>query len=122
MLRRIRTVLIWLVSLYLAWLFLNQGVVKFDQEGFWTAAFERWGYPEWLRILVGGIETLGGILLLVPRVATYAALGVAAVMIGAIVTRAGDGRWVDVAWNTLYLSALLWIAYERRPKAEGVLT
>lgn len=120
--RRIRLVIAWCLGIYLAKMFVPMGWVKFDADGFWTGAFERWGYPVWLRWLVGAIEVAGGILLLVPWVASYAALSVGVVMVGALVTRLGDARYVDVAWISSYLLALLWIAYEwwpyRRPRPE----
>ena len=112
--QRIRWTLVWLVSLYLAWMYVRMGLVKFNPEGFWTAAFERWGYPVWLRLAVGTIETVGGALLLVPWTATYSALAVAAVMVGAWITRFSDGWMGDVAWITAYLAALLWVAFEWR--------
>jgi uncharacterized membrane protein YphA (DoxX/SURF4 family) len=121
--RRLRLVAAWCLGAYLAWMYVEMGWVKFDANGFWTGAFERWGYPVWLRWLVGAVEVAGGILLLVPWVASYAALGVGLVMVGAWVTRMGDGRFVDVAWISLYLAGLLWIAFEwwpyRRPRLTG---
>jgi hypothetical protein len=40
----------WLVGLYLARMYVEMGWVKFDPDGFWTEAFESWGYPVWLRL------------------------------------------------------------------------
>ena len=57
---------------------------------------------------------MGGAALVLPWVASYGALAVAAVMGGAAVTRALDGRFVDVAWILVFLVALLWIAWEWR--------
>jgi putative oxidoreductase len=88
------------------------GWVKFDPEGFWTAAFARWGYPAWFRVLIGGLEVAGGVCLVVPWTAGYGALVLALVMLGAWGTRAHDGRWVDVAWISAYLLGLAWIGYE----------
>lgn len=105
-----------------AWLglmFLRMGVVKLDPDGFWTAAFERWGYPVWLRVAVGAVEAAGGPLLVVPWLASWAGLALAGVMVGAGLTRAGDGRWVDVAWIAFYLAGCLWIAWEWRGLALG---
>ena len=111
-LKRLRLLGAWCLSLYLAHMYVAMGWIKFDPNGFWTAAFERWGYPIWLRWLVGLIEVVGGSLLLVPWVASYAAGAVALVMAGAWMTRARDGWFVDVAWITAYLLALSWIAFE----------
>lgn len=118
--KRFRLVVAWCLGLYLALIYVQMGRIKFDPNGFWTAAFESWGYPVWLRWLVGGIEVGCGALLLIPWVASYAAVGLSIVMAGAWVTRTRDGQYVDVAWLTGYLCALVWIAFEwwsfRRPR------
>ena len=67
----LKEVLLWAASLYLAWLFIQQGYVKFDAEGFWSGAFERWGYPVWFMFLIGFLECLGAILILIPRTGAY---------------------------------------------------
>jgi uncharacterized membrane protein YphA (DoxX/SURF4 family) len=90
------------------------GWEKFDPDGFWTAAFERLGYPAWLRVLVGGIEVVAGVGLLVPRLATYAAGALSIVLVGAWLTRFTDGRFTDVAWLSVYLALAGWIAIEFR--------
>jgi len=112
--KRVRLLIAWLLGLYLARLYVTMGWIKFDPHGFWTAAFEHWGYPAWLRVVVGGIEVGGGAMLIVPWTATVGALALAAVMVGAWVTRYLDARYVDVAWISGYLATLLWIAYEWR--------
>lgn len=110
--KRLRLVLSYLAALYLARMYLGMGWVKFDPEGFWTGAFERWGYPVWLRLAVGAAEVGGAILLILPWTASYGAGLLLAVMLGAWVTRLVDGRMVDVAWITLYMAALTWIGWE----------
>lgn len=110
--RRTRWLGAWLLGLYLARMYVEMGWVKFDPDGFWTAAFEAWGYPSWLRVSVGAIEVIGGILLVVPWLASYGGIAVSAVMVGAWGTRAHDGRWVDVAWLSAYILGLVWITYE----------
>ena len=123
MIKKIRLVVLWLVGAYLAQMFFKMGWVKFDPEGFWTAAFDRWNYPAWLRILVGGVEVAGALLLLVPWVASYGAISLFVIMLGAWITRFSGGRMTDVMWITLYMAALAWAAYEwwflRRPRLGG---
>ena len=118
--KRIRLTAAWLVGLYLAFMYVRMGWIKFDPEGFFSPAFERWGYPDWLRIVVGAVETAGGLAILIPWVASWGGLALAGVMVGAWVTRLNDGNLVDVAWITAYLLALIWIAWEwwgwRRPR------
>ena len=112
--QRLRLIAAWCLGLYLAWLYVRMGWIKFDPKGFWTAAFVRWGYPPWMRIAVGAVEVVGGVMLLLPWTATVGALALAAVMAGAWLTRYLDGRYVDVAWISAYFVGLLWIAYEWR--------
>ncbi|MEM7414322.1 MAG: DoxX family protein [Gemmatimonadota bacterium] len=118
--KRVRLVVCWVLGLYLAYLFVIQGWDKFDPEGMWAGPFEEWGYPVWLRIVVGGVEVVGGIALLVPWVATWGGVSLAVIMTGAGVTRASGGHWVDVAWIVLYAVVCVWIAWEwrawRRPR------
>ena len=112
--KRARLAVAWLLGLYLANMYIRMGWIKFDPDGFWTAAFAHWGYPAWLRVSVGWIEVAGGAMLLIPWTATAGALAVASVMGGAWITRYLDGRYVDVAWISCYFVALMWIAYEWR--------
>ena len=110
--RRSRLLASWILGLYLARLYIEMGWVKFDPEGFFARAFVRWGYPTWLRLAVGAVEVAGGAMLITPWTATYGGLAVAAVMVGAWVTRFLDGRYADVAWISAYFVGLLWISYE----------
>lgn len=112
--KRARLLVAWLLGLYLGHMYVRMGWIKFDPHGFWTGAFERWGYPVWLRVSVGWVEVVGGTMLIVPWTATAGGVAVAAVMGGAWLTRYLDGRYVDVAWISGYLVGLLWIAYEWR--------
>lgn len=121
--KKARLAVAWLLGLYLARMYVLQGWDKFDPEGFWAAPFERWGYPVWLRWLVGVLEVGGGIALLVPWIATWGAVALVVVMVGAGVTRATGGWWVDVAWIAAYAVACAWIGFEwrawRRPTLLG---
>jgi uncharacterized membrane protein YphA (DoxX/SURF4 family) len=110
----VRRVGAWALSLYLGWMYVHQGWIKLDPAGFWTAAFERWGYPGWLRVLVGVIEVIGGVCLVVPWLSTYGAVGLLLVMLGAWITLASGTHWVDVAWPTACMAGLVWIGAEGR--------
>ena len=112
LLKRVRLCAAWALGAYFAHMYVVHGWIKFDPNGFWTQAFERWGYPVWLRWLVGFLELVGGALLVIPWLASYGALAVLMVMAGAWFTRAGNHRWVDVAWISAYALGLAWIAWE----------
>ncbi len=113
-LRHARLAATWVLGLYLGWIYVHQGWIKFDPNGFWTTAFARWNYPDWLRLLVGSIEVGGGLCLIVPWLASYGAIGLLAVMGAAWITRAQGAHWVDVAWITAYMIGLAWIAVQWR--------
>ncbi len=118
--KKVWRVVVVLMSLYLAYMYIKAGAAKLDPEGFWAAPFKRWGYPEWLRVGVGVLEILGGVMILTPWTATYGASLLIAVMVGAWVTRFNDGWITDVLWISIFILALLAIGYEwrgwRKPK------
>lgn len=110
----IKDILFWLFSLYFTILFVDQGWKKFDPEGFWSGAFERWGYPTWFMFFIGFLEVAGGILILFPRVNGYGALTLAAVMLGAFITRLIHGMSIsDGVSIAFYLVAMTLLAYEK---------
>jgi len=110
--KNIRLVGAWLIGLYLARMYVRAGWIKFDPNGFWTAAFVEWGFPVWFRWLVGAVELIGGALLVLPWFASWAAVAVGLVMLGALTIRLAGGWFVDAAWIALYLAGLGWIATE----------
>ena len=71
------------------------------------------GLPR-LGVLVGIIEVTGGVCLVVPRLATYGAVGLLLVMVGAWMTLARGAHWVDVAWPTACMAGLVWVGAEWR--------
>lgn len=104
--------MVWVLSALLTALYLFAGVPKVIGAGEAVEGFAHLGYPAWFRVLIGLIEVTGGIALLIPRVAFYAAGALGAVMIGAIyVTGAAPG----VAVPIVCLVLLAVVAYLRRP-------
>ena len=77
--------------------------------------FAQLGYADWFRVLIGVLEIAGGLCLLIPRTAFYAAGVLGVVMIGAVGTllRLGAGEQAIVPFVVLVLLAL--VAYARRP-------
>ena len=53
----------------------------------WERMFRTWGYPDGFYLVIGAVEVIGGIALLIPRVASYSAIMLAIVMIGAAATQ-----------------------------------
>lgn len=83
---RARTIVTWVLRVVLAGMFLFSGGMKLAAAPEMYALFEDIGIGQWFRYLTGGLEVFGGIGLLLPRLAGPAALGLSAVMVGAIFT------------------------------------
>lgn len=111
-----KTIAAWVLSALLAVLFLFTGGQKLLGAGGTVEHFTQWGYPPWFRVLIGLIEVGGGLALLVPGVAFYAAGALGVVMVGAIythLTKAAPGIPVPI----VCLLVLAFIATVRRPSA-----
>ncbi len=77
--------LVWVVTILETLTMGLSGAAKFMGDT-WQQMFVTWGYPVWFSYVVGVLEIGGALLLLVPRVAPFAAGGLIVVMIGALVT------------------------------------
>jgi len=100
-------VLTWLLAL----LFVAGGVTKLIGIESAVAGFEHYGYPPWFRLLIGALETLGGIGLLLPALVRSAAAGLVGIMIGAIWTLARVG---DSPVPPVVVGALLGLVLARK--------
>ena len=76
----------WILSAVLAVVMVGPGLQKFTSP-VWQRMFRSWGYPEHFYLVIGAVEVVGGVALLVPRLASYSAIVLALVMIGASATQ-----------------------------------
>ncbi len=84
---RAATIGLWTAQVLLAALFLFAGVNKLlGLQEEMVRQFARIGLGTWFRYFVGTLELAGGIGLLVPRLSGLAALGLAGLMAGAVLT------------------------------------
>jgi putative oxidoreductase len=79
--------------------------------------FIRYGYTDGFRLFIGTCELLGGVALLMPRLAFWSACGLVIIMIGAVYTHLSHGEYVQSsgAWSALALLAL--VVFVRRKQA-----
>lgn len=87
--RTVGNVLLWVLQLLLGLFFVYGGLNKLlglQQEQEIAANFAKFGLGPWFRYFVATLELLGGLGLLVPRLAGVAALLLAGVMFGAVVS------------------------------------
>lgn len=93
----------WVLSVLLAALFVFVGVTKVIGAEQAVEGFKNLGYPAWFRVLVGLIEVVGGIALLIPKVALEAASFLIIVMLGAVFTELFLGDNVLIPIGVLLL-------------------
>ena len=105
----------WSLTLLLAVLMAGPGSQKFTSPT-WQRMFRTWGYPEGFYLVIGAIEVIGGVGLLIPRVASYCAISLSVVMLGAAATqvmRGGRNGAGEIVFASL-LAAIAWIRWPDR--------
>jgi putative oxidoreductase len=80
-----RNTIAWILQALLAFAFTTSGINKFVHLADTVKGFSGMGLPGWFVYLIAGAEVLGGIGLLMPRFVRLAALGLAIIMMGAVV-------------------------------------
>jgi hypothetical protein len=79
--------------------------------------FIKQGYSDGFRLFIGAAEFLGGIALLIPRLAFWSALGLIIIMIGAAYTHIANDDAANVAPALVALALCVFVAYVRRSQA-----
>jgi uncharacterized membrane protein YphA (DoxX/SURF4 family) len=120
--RRAADITVWTVQVLLAaFLLIASAAPKFAGQRDAVENFTKIGWGQWFRYLTGTCEAAGAIGLLVPRLATPAAVGLIGVMIGAVLTQL---LVLDPVWALLpafYGVLFAIIAWYRRPQATTLL-
>ena len=105
--KKFLVVIVWLLSAFEALSMVGVGVAKFMNWTQWSGWFEGWGYGAWFTAVIGVAEILGGIGVLIPRLAAYAASGLVVVMAGAVFTTATKPNELGWQGATIHLVVLL---------------
>lgn len=117
-------VVVWIVTGLLAALFLMAGTTKLAKSREQLGADPRMGWsqdlPAGMIKLIGAAEVLGGLGLVLPgalEVATWlvpaAAIGLAVLMAGAVVTHARRNEAASAGFNVVLLALAVFVAVER---------
>ncbi|MGW6118517.1 DoxX family protein [Nocardia sp. NPDC055165] len=117
-------VVVWIVSGLLAAVFLLAGAMKLAKSKEQLVADPKMGwaepFPEGLIKFIGAAEVAGALGLILPGVfgiATWlvpaAAIGLAVIMVGAIVTHGRRGEWSNVVMTVVLLALAVFVAVER---------
>ena len=87
----------------------DAGLGKFQNLEGWLYWFTRFGYPPQMSLVIGALELVGAGLLLIPRLAPYAAMMLAIIMFGAleaVLTTETDLGWFDPALHLVFLAII----------------
>ena len=79
--------------------------------------FVKSGYSDAFRLFIGASEFLGGIGLLIPRLAFWAAAGLVVIMVGAAYTHVANDDAANIAPALVALALCAFIAVVRRGRA-----
>ena len=83
--------------------------------------FTRFGYPAALSPVIGALEFIGAGLILIPRLASYSAMMLAVIMVGAleaVLTTETDLGWFDPALHRVFLAIIGTAHWKRRWKPD----
>ncbi|MQA12971.1 MAG: DoxX family membrane protein [Pseudonocardiaceae bacterium] len=124
---RALNITLWVVQILLAVFFLVAAAApKLAGQQLAVEMFAQIGAGQWLRYLVGALELAGAIGLLIPRLAGLAALGLAGLMVGAVVTQVFVLGSVVLALTPAFLGVvcclLVWARWRQAMARAGTLT
>ena len=112
--RRLTDWALWIPTLFLVWVFAQQGFAKFSNTSGWARAFHAWHFPVWFRILIGALEVSAALLLLTRRTASVGAAIIVVIMLGAMGTHVFTGRPGQVTSEILPLTLATVVLIGRR--------
>lgn len=118
---RAGSLVLWVVQVGLAVLFVPTAWMKLSGSPVMVELFADIGAGQWFRYVVGALELAGAIGLVVPRWCGPAALGLAGVMAGAVVTNIFVLGYSPVV-PFVYLMVAAAIAYFRRSAIRSLLS
>jgi hypothetical protein len=83
---KVLNIILWILQVGAAAMFLFAAYPKLTGNPQAVEGFAKIGLGQWFRYVTGGLETLGALLLLIPRLCGLGALLLVCVMVGAIAT------------------------------------
>ncbi|MET9626840.1 DoxX family protein [Lentzea sp. NPDC006480] len=117
---KIGNIVVWILQIVLAVQFVLNGYALFTDQ--FVAKFDDIGFGQWFRYFTGVLEIAAAIGLVIPRICGIAALALAGIMGGALLT---ELFLVDKGGPVLPLVFMLWalvIAVYRREQIFGLVS
>ncbi len=112
--------ILWVLQVLLAAMFLFVGAQKLAGTPPMVELFNVIGFGQWFRYLTGGLEIVGAVALLIPRLVALGALLLAGVMLGAVITDLVLGASPLMAVVLLVISSI--VAWGRRDRLSIALS
>lgn len=118
---RSRLIGVWFATIALAGVFCFSGVSMVLGTSPMGDRFIYWGYPTWFLSAIGAVETLGAVLLVIPRTGFLGSVVLGLVMAGALFTHIRHAEWFPALFVAIILFLLAMVgAYRRVPPPTGV--
>lgn len=116
--KRARERMIWALQMITAATFFFAAFGKFSSSPAMVELFQKIGFGQWFRYFAAIVETVGGILLLIPGFAASGALLLVVVMLGAVVTQVAKigGNPAHAAGHLVLAALVLWLRREQIPR------
>jgi uncharacterized membrane protein YphA (DoxX/SURF4 family) len=114
-LSRPANILLWVVQIPVALSFTAASVTKFIAYPPAVESFDTIGFGSWFMYFIATVELAGAAGLLIPRLTGLAALGLTALLVGAIVTQLVFFTPASALTPAAYLVPVAVIAWFRRP-------
>jgi putative oxidoreductase len=108
-----KTIALWVLSVLVAAMFLFAGGTKLVMADQIKPMFVKFGYAAWFATFIGICELLGGIGVLIPRVAGLAAACLSVIMVGAVYTVVSHQMYKDAMVPAVTFFVLIFISYTR---------
>jgi len=112
---RVAIGLLWTLTVLEAFGMGLAGFAKFGTQT-WTDMFAGWGYPAAFAYVIGAGEMAGALAILVPRFATYAAVFLTIIMLGALGTVVVHDDPLGITAPIMHLVVLAIIGFARRDR------
>jgi uncharacterized membrane protein YphA (DoxX/SURF4 family) len=114
---RSKLIAVWVICVLLAGLYVSGGIPKVGAAENAVTGFRSMGFSDGFRVFIGSAEIAGGIGLLIPLVSSWAALGLAIIMVGAAYTHFVHTPPLQALPAIVCFGLLLFVAHARRERA-----
>ncbi|SEN51282.1 DoxX family protein [Lihuaxuella thermophila] len=95
--------------------FVMNGFFKLSGAEQAVTSFQKYGFPDWFRVLIGLAELVGGAGLIFRKTSFYAAALLAAVMVGAVGTHLLNGEFAALLMPIVLFVILAITVVKRKP-------